>query len=70
VAVPEAVAGLAAIPGVRTAAQLGEQGLDTSASVGSLPLVSALAKLMPGGVAAWQCCVGLGLDRPGAGVAR
>ncbi len=49
-AVPEAVAGLAAIPGVRTAAQLGEPSLDASASAGSLPLVPALAKLVPGGL--------------------
>ncbi|WP_233224028.1 hypothetical protein [Amycolatopsis sp. CA-128772] len=49
-AVPEAVAGLAAIPGVRTAAQLGEPSPDTSASAGSLPLAPALAKLVPGGL--------------------
>ncbi len=49
-AVPEAVAGLAAIPGVRTAAQLGEPTIDASASAGSLPLVPALAKLVPGGL--------------------
>lgn len=49
-AVPEAVAGLAAIPGVRTAAQLGEPNLDASASAGSLPVAPALAKLVPGGL--------------------
>ncbi len=49
-AVPEAVAGLAAIPGVRTAAQLGQPNLDTSAAAGSLPLAPALAKLVPGGL--------------------
>ncbi|MET8848511.1 hypothetical protein [Amycolatopsis sp. NPDC004625] len=49
-AVPEAVAGLAAIPGVRTAAQLGEPSPDTSASAGSLPVVPALGELVPGGL--------------------
>ncbi|MEV6825650.1 hypothetical protein [Amycolatopsis sp. NPDC051102] len=49
-AVPEAVAGLAAIPGVRTAAQLGEPTADTSTSAGSLPVASALAGLLPGGL--------------------
>lgn len=49
-AVPEAVAGLAAIPGVRTAAQLGEPSVDASASAGSLPVLPALASLMPGGL--------------------
>lgn len=44
---PEAVAGLAAIPGVRTAAQLGEPNLDSSPSARSLP---ALAELVPGGL--------------------
>src|SRR6185369_12669246 len=37
-------------PGVRTAAQLGEPSLDTSASAGSLPLVPALVNLVPGGL--------------------
>jgi hypothetical protein len=50
VAVPDAVAGFAAIPGVRTAAQLGEPSLDASATAGSLPLVPALTKLVPGGL--------------------
>lgn len=49
-AVPEAVAGLAAIPGVRTAAQLGEPSLDASASAGTLPVAPALAGLVPGGL--------------------
>lgn len=49
-AVPEAVAGLAAIPGVRTAAQLGEPSPDSSASAGSLPVVPALGELVPGGL--------------------
>ncbi|WP_410675412.1 hypothetical protein [Amycolatopsis sp. cmx-4-68] len=49
-AVPEAVAGLAAIPGVRTAAQLGEPSPELSASAGSLPVTPALAKLVPGGL--------------------
>ncbi|QKV80684.1 hypothetical protein [Amycolatopsis sp. Hca4] len=49
-AVPEAVAALTAIPGVRTAAQLGEPSVDTSVSAGSLPLAPALAKLVPGGL--------------------
>ncbi|WP_410597440.1 hypothetical protein [Amycolatopsis sp. lyj-23] len=49
-AVPEAVAGLAAIPGVRTAAQLAELSLESSASAGSLPLAPALAELAPGGL--------------------
>lgn len=49
-AVPEAVAGLAAIPGVRTAAQLGESSSDAaSAPAGSLPVTSALAGLLPSG---------------------
>jgi hypothetical protein len=50
VAVPEAVAGLAAIPGVRTAAQLGEPSVAPSVSAGTLPLAPALAKLVPGGL--------------------
>jgi hypothetical protein len=50
VAVPEAVAGLAAIPGVRTAAQLGQPTPDPSVSAGALPLMPALAELMPGGL--------------------
>ncbi len=49
-AVPEAVAGLAAIPGVRTAAQLGEPTVDKSTSAGSLPVAAALAGLLPGGL--------------------
>ncbi|MDS0137535.1 hypothetical protein H5970_04935 [Amycolatopsis sp. CM201R] len=49
-AVPEAVAGLAAIPGLRTAAQLGEPNPDASAPAGSLPLAPALTKLVPGGL--------------------
>ncbi|WP_410593652.1 hypothetical protein [Amycolatopsis sp. lyj-23] len=49
-AVPEAVAGLAAIPGVRTAAQLGEPTVDTSTSAGSLPVAAALAGLFPSGL--------------------
>ncbi len=49
-AVPEAVAGLTAIPGVRTAAQLGEPSPDTAASAGSLPVAPALAGLVPGGL--------------------
>ncbi|WP_233223460.1 hypothetical protein [Amycolatopsis sp. CA-128772] len=49
-AVPEAVAGLAAMPGVRTAAQLGEPTVDTSTSAGSLPVAAALAGLFPGGL--------------------
>ncbi|MET8845975.1 hypothetical protein [Amycolatopsis sp. NPDC004625] len=49
-AVPEAVAGLAAIPGVRTAAELGEPTVDASTSAGSLPVVAALARLLPGGL--------------------
>ncbi|MET9002094.1 DUF4231 domain-containing protein [Amycolatopsis sp. NPDC004169] len=44
VVVPEAVAGLAAISGVRTAAQLGVSSLDASASAGSLPVAPALAR--------------------------
>ncbi|MET9001754.1 hypothetical protein [Amycolatopsis sp. NPDC004169] len=48
--VPEAVAGLAAIPGVRTAAQLGEPSLDKAASAGRLPVALALAGLVPGGL--------------------
>ncbi|MET8997098.1 hypothetical protein [Amycolatopsis sp. NPDC004169] len=48
--VPEAVAGLMAIPGVRTAADLGEPSLDTAASAGSLPIAPALAGLVPGGL--------------------
>ncbi|MEU4526085.1 hypothetical protein AB0F52_46120 [Amycolatopsis sp. NPDC024027] len=49
-AVPEAVAGLAAIPGVRMAAQLGEPSLDTSASTDVLAVAPALAGLLPGGL--------------------
>ena len=49
-AVPEAVAGLAAIPGVRTAAQLGEPSPETVASAGSLPVAPALGGLVPGGL--------------------
>ncbi|MFJ7218900.1 hypothetical protein [Amycolatopsis sp. NPDC098790] len=49
-AVPDAVAGLAAIPGVGTAAQLAEPSPDPSASVGSLPVTSALAELVPEGL--------------------
>ncbi|MGV9362046.1 hypothetical protein [Amycolatopsis sp. NPDC003731] len=49
-AVPEAIAGLAALPGVRTAAQLGEPSLDPSAAVGSLSVTPALAKLVPDGL--------------------
>ncbi len=49
-AVPEAVAGLAAIPGVRTAAQLGDPAPDASASAGSLPVAPALAGLVPDGL--------------------
>ncbi|MFF1608814.1 hypothetical protein ACFVYA_13635 [Amycolatopsis sp. NPDC058278] len=49
-AVPDAVAGLAAIPGVRIAAQLGEPSPDPSPSVGSLPVTPALAKLVPDGL--------------------
>ncbi|MGV9365569.1 hypothetical protein [Amycolatopsis sp. NPDC003731] len=45
-AVPETVAGLAAIPGVRTAAQLGKPTLET----GFLPVAPALAGLVPGGL--------------------
>ncbi|SEF27382.1 hypothetical protein SAMN05421837_103789 [Amycolatopsis pretoriensis] len=48
-AVPEAVAGLAAIPGVRTASQLKQPGLETPAAAGSLPVVPVLAELLPGG---------------------
>jgi phenylpyruvate tautomerase PptA (4-oxalocrotonate tautomerase family) len=36
--------------GVRTAAQMGEPSPDTSASAGSLPLVPAPVKLVPGGL--------------------
>ncbi|MGW5744540.1 hypothetical protein [Amycolatopsis sp. NPDC003861] len=49
-AVPEAVAGLASIPGVRTAAQLGDPAPDASTSAGSLPVAPALAGLVPGGL--------------------
>lgn len=49
-AVPDAVAGLAAIPGVRTAAQLGEPSPDPSASAGALPVTPALANLVPDGL--------------------
>lgn len=49
-AVPEAVAGLAAMPGVRTASQLGEPSPDPATSAGSLPVASALAGLVPGGL--------------------
>ncbi|HWD06705.1 MAG TPA: hypothetical protein VG674_30125 [Amycolatopsis sp.] len=49
-AVPQAVAGLAAIPGVRTAAQLGQPSPDTAPSAGSLPVAPALAGLVPGGL--------------------
>ncbi|WP_199199058.1 hypothetical protein [Amycolatopsis sp. CA-128772] len=49
-AVPEAVAGLAATPGVRTAAQLGEPTPDAPPSAGSLPVSPALAGLMSGGL--------------------
>ncbi len=49
-AVPEAVAGLAAIPGVRTAAQLGEPTSDAaSAPAGMLPVTPVLTELLPGG---------------------
>ncbi|WP_284747663.1 hypothetical protein [Amycolatopsis sp. RTGN1] len=48
-AVPEAVAGLAAIPGVRTAAQLGAPDAAVSAPAGMLPVTPVLAKLLPGG---------------------
>jgi hypothetical protein len=46
---PEAVAGLAAIPGVRTAAQLKQPDHEAPAGVGSLPVTPALAELLPGG---------------------
>lgn len=49
-AVPDVVAGLAAIPGVRTAAQLGEPSPEPSVPVGSLPVTPALAKLVPDGL--------------------
>ncbi|GLY38857.1 hypothetical protein Amsp01_048810 [Amycolatopsis sp. NBRC 101858] len=49
-AVPEAVAGLAALPGVRTASQLGEPNSEAaSAPTGSLPVIPVLAGLLPGG---------------------
>ncbi|MDQ7807352.1 hypothetical protein Q5425_26750 [Amycolatopsis sp. A133] len=48
-AVPEAVAGLAAIPGVRTAAQLQQPNSEAPATAGSLPVTPALAELLPGG---------------------
>ncbi|MGW5721960.1 hypothetical protein ACWEVP_37705 [Amycolatopsis sp. NPDC003865] len=60
VAVPEAIAGLAAIPGVRTAAQLGEPSPDPSPSVGSLPVTPALAKLVLDGSATRHSRVGFG----------
>ncbi|MEV6875355.1 hypothetical protein [Amycolatopsis sp. NPDC051128] len=47
-AVPEAVAGLAAMPGVRTAARLGEPSPPGSASPGFLPVTPTLATLLPG----------------------
>jgi hypothetical protein len=49
VAVPETVAGLAAIPGVRTAAELQPPSSEPPAAAGSLPVTSALAELLPGG---------------------
>jgi hypothetical protein len=49
VAVPEALAGLAAIPGVRPASQLAEPSTDAPASGGSLPVTPPLAGLLPGG---------------------
>ncbi|MEU8632747.1 hypothetical protein AB0C38_11295 [Amycolatopsis sp. NPDC048633] len=48
-AVPEAVAGLAAIPGVRTAAQLKQPDSETPTASGALPVVPALAELLPAG---------------------
>lgn len=48
-AVPEAVAGLAAIPGLRTAAQLKQPTAETPAAAGLLPVTPALAELLPGG---------------------
>jgi hypothetical protein len=49
VAVPEAVAGLAAIPGVRTASQLKQPDLETPGAVGSLPVAPVLTGLLPDG---------------------
>ncbi|MEV6639379.1 hypothetical protein [Amycolatopsis sp. NPDC051371] len=48
-AVPEVVAGLAAIPGVRTAAQLKQPDPETPTAAGLLPVVPAIAELLPGG---------------------
>lgn len=48
-AVPEAVAGLAAIPGVRTAAQLKQPGPEAPAAAGVLPVTPELSQLLPGG---------------------
>ncbi|WP_439381597.1 hypothetical protein [Amycolatopsis lexingtonensis] len=49
-AVPEAVAGLAAIPGVRTAAQLGAPDAEAASTpAGLLPVTPVLAGFLPGG---------------------
>jgi hypothetical protein len=49
VAVPEALAGLTAIPGVRTAAQLREPSPDDAGPGELLTVLPALAPLLPGG---------------------
>lgn len=49
VAVPEAVAVLATIPGVRTAAQLKQPSPEASAAPGLLSVTPVLAELLPGG---------------------
>ncbi|MDX3187768.1 hypothetical protein PV458_05100 [Streptomyces sp. MN03-5084-2B] len=48
-AVPEALAGLASIPGVRMAAELGAPILDASRSNEVLPVLPALAGVLPAG---------------------
>jgi hypothetical protein len=49
VALPEEVARLAAIPGVRTAAQLKQPDPQIPAAAGSLPVTLDLSELLPGG---------------------
>jgi hypothetical protein len=46
---PEEVARLAAIPGVRTAAQLKQPDAEMPTAAGSLPVSPALSELLPGG---------------------
>ncbi|MEU0796286.1 hypothetical protein ABZ342_40020 [Amycolatopsis sp. NPDC005961] len=48
-AVPEALAGLTAIPGVRTAAELSPAAAVSPASAGLLTVLPPLARLLPGG---------------------